>query len=227
MNRELEGRYNQMWENARSQFNQGNCNVDQLIDDEEDHRRGMTLLARPNQKVKEVISNFQNELRRIEPNQYYQPQDDLHLTVLSIISCDTGFELSQINLRDYERMVRECISEPITINFEGITASSSGILVQGFPEGEGLKELRNGLRNKFKSSQLQHSIDCRYKINTAHITIMRFRKPLVDSIKFVKLLDKFRSYSFGTLQISHLHLVFNDWYQRTEIVKKLATFELS
>ncbi|WP_422360510.1 2'-5' RNA ligase family protein [Reichenbachiella sp.] len=226
MNNELEGRYKEMWENARSRFINGACSIDDSIDSNEDLRRGITLLARPNQEIKNSISSFQQELKKIEPNQYYQPSDDLHLTVLSIISCYAGFQLTQINSEDYERVVSECLSKPMEIKFEGITASPSGILVQGFPEGDGLKKLRNELRKRFKSSQFQHSIDSRYKINTAHLTVMRFRKRIADFGEFVRLLDEFRNFSFGRMKVDQLDLVFNDWYQRTDVVKKLATFEL-
>lgn len=227
MNNELEGRYTEMWKNARSQFANGICAVDHIIDNSHDLRRGITLLARPNQEVKNSISYFQQELKKLEPNQYYQPCVDLHLTVLSIISCYGGFELNQINAEDYGAIVGKCTSKPIAIRFEGITASPSGILVKGFPEGEGLMNLRNELRNKFKSSQLQHSIDSRYKINTAHLTVMRFRKPITNSGEFVQLLDEYRDFSFGKMKVDQLNLVFNDWYQRSAIVKNLATFELS
>lgn len=222
----MERRYNEMWKNARSHLISGTCSIDDSIDDAEDLRRGITLLAKPNQEVKNEISSFQLELKKMEPKQYYQPCDDLHLTVLSIISCYVRFELTQIKTENYRNLIDECTSEPIEIRFEGITASPSGILVQGFSKGDGLKSLRNGLRNRFNLSQLQHSIDSRYKINTAHLTIMRFRKPIGDSKKLVRLLEEFRNFSFGKMRINQLQLVFNDWYQRTEIVKKLATFEL-
>jgi len=77
----------------------------------------------------------------------------LHLTILSIISCYVGFELAQIRTENYRILIDECISEQIDIRFEEVTASPSGILVQGIPKGDGLKSLRNELRNKFKSSQ--------------------------------------------------------------------------
>ncbi|WP_420582615.1 2'-5' RNA ligase family protein [Reichenbachiella sp.] len=227
MNKELEGRYNEMWKNARSQFRNGTCSIDKSIDAKSDLRRGMTLLAKPNQAVKNSISTFQSELKKVEPLQYYQPLEDLHLTVLSIISCYAGFELAQINSEDYLHLASECIYEPMEIRLQGITASSAGILVQGFPDGDSLESLRNKLRETFKSSSLQHSIDSRYSINTAHLTVMRFRTPIADSGRFVRLLEEFRNLSFGRMRIDQLHLVFNDWYQRSEIVKNLATFDLS
>ncbi|SMD35901.1 2'-5' RNA ligase [Reichenbachiella faecimaris] len=226
MNERLLTHYNNLWESARSQFVNGKCKVDPLIDDHHDQRRGITLLARPDQTIIDKISDLQNNLKHIEPEQYFQPISDLHLTVLSIISCYAGFDLSQIKTESYKKIVSECLTKSITIRCQGITASPSGVLIQGFPEGNELETLREGLRDSFKSADLPHSIDSRYRISTAHLTIMRFRKPMVNPKKFVGLLEKFQHHFFGKMKIGELHLVFNDWYQRTEIVKDLATFEL-
>lgn len=227
MSEKLSAHYKSMWKTASGQFKSGICDIDPLIASKDDQRRGITLLARPEREIAAEILDFQNELKKLEAHQYHQPHTDLHLTVLSIISCDDKFELNQIESQAYQNLILNCLTEPITVRLEGITASPSGVLIQGFPEGEGLENLRNELRNKFKSSSLQHSIDSRYKINTAHLTIMRFRQPLANSKEFVKVLDRYRDYAFGMMQISQLHLVFNDWYQRADIVKDLATFELA
>lgn len=226
MSREMQGRYDQMWEDAQSQFIHSNCSIDASIESIEDNRRGITLLAKPNQTVKTQIHFFQKELSKIEPNQYYQPLEDIHLTVLSIISCYMGFDLRLIDPNEYQRVVHESVNESFNIKFEGITASSSAVLIQGFPEGNKLKEMRDKLRRKFRASSLEHSIDSRYEINTAHLTIMRFTRSLSDVPKFIQLLEKHRAFDFGTMQIDLLHLVFNDWFQRSKNVQKLATFEL-
>lgn len=226
MNKKLTDHYDKMWKSARLQFESGKCEMDSLIDDNEDQRRGITLLARLEDLLSAEISNFQRELKEVESTQYFQPITDLHLTILSIISCYAGFRLDQIVPEEYQRIIEACLPVPFTIRFEGITASPSGILIQGFPQNNTLDQLRDGLRIAFKNSNLQHSIDSRYKINTAHLTMMRFKKPLTNPEVFVKLLDKYRAHLFGTMEINHLNLVFNDWYQRTEKVQELATFEL-
>ena len=227
MSENLSDHYDKMWESSRELFNNGICEVDPLIDDQKDNRRGVTLLARPGRELLDQIILLQNELRQIEPDQYYQPIKDLHLTILSIISCFAGFQLNHIEPKHYQQIVQECLKEPFIIKYKGVTASSSGILIQGFPENDGLLLLRDQLRKKFKNSDVQHSIDSRYKISTAHITVMRFRKDLTQPKELVRALDKFRNHSFGSMTINQLYLVFNDWYQRREIVKDLATFALS
>lgn len=225
MSENLSDHYDKMWEGSIKKFENAECEVDLLIDDQKDNRRGITLMARPDLKLVDQIILLQNELKQLAPDQYYQPPLDLHLTILSIISCYSGFQLSQIDPEQYQRIIQECLSEPFSIQFKGITASPSGILIQGFLQGDGLQKLRNRLRHVFKSSKLQHSIDSRYRISTAHITVVRFRKNLSQPTELVRFLDKFRKHPFGSMTINQLHLVFNDWYQRKEIVTELATFD--
>ncbi|UXX80098.1 AKAP7 2'5' RNA ligase-like domain-containing protein [Reichenbachiella carrageenanivorans] len=226
MSKYLMSHYAQMWEEAIRKFGEGSSEPDALIDDPADERRGITLLARPSTQLSAQIVDFQNKLKQEEPCQYYYPTSDLHLTVLSIISCYTGFRLTDIEVADYVEVIETCLEKPIQICFRGITASPSGILIQGFPEGEGLEKLRNALREAFRARSLQHSIDSRYKINTAHITVARLRRPLTNPEKMVALLECFRDFSFGGMTISILDLVFNDWYQQARKVKNLHTFSL-
>lgn len=108
------------------------------------------------------------------------------------------------------------------IHFKGITASSSCILIQGFPENEQLSTLRNKLRENFKQSGLFVSIDTRYKIFTAHLTVMRFSLPLTNNQKLLELLDKYRDYDFGIYQLNQIELVFNNWYQQRSITQQLS-----
>lgn len=226
MNENLGRHYNEMWTTALEQFQEGKCSTDALINSSHDNRRGITLLAKPNNKLKSEITQFQDRLREIEPNQYYYPVSDLHLTILSIISCYIGFQLHSISPLRYAEVIRKCLRHPIDIKLKGITASKSGILIQGFPAHEGLEMLREKLREEFRLSRLEHSIDRRYKLTTAHLTIMRFRSPISNANKFTELLSSHRQVSFETMTIDKLHLVYNDWYQSTGKVKELDTFVL-
>ena len=222
----LDSFYQSMWQEAKLNFSRGECSIDKMIGNKNDTRRGITLLARPNQIIANRIIDFQNELKKIDSNQYFQPTSDLHMTILSIISCYAGFTLDQISLSDYQSIINQSVSKTIKVRFEGVTASNSAILIQGYPEDNDLDLLRENLRSAFKTSELQNSIDSRYKINTAHMTVMRFYKPMENHLEFTQTLEKYRDYDFGTIEIKKLNLVFNDWYQRREIVKDLATFDL-
>ena len=69
-------------------------------------------------------------------------------------------------------------------------------------------------------------MDKRYSIQTAHSTIVRFRNHLNEKENFLKIIDKYADFDFGTFEIKKIELVYNDWYQRNELVKKLYEFEI-
>ena len=92
----------------------------------------------------------------------------------------------------------------IKIHYKGITASPSAIMIQGFPSDETLNNLRNRLRENFKNSGLQQSIDSRYEISTAHSTIMRFQDKLQNPEKLIETATKFRDYDFGEFEVKSI-----------------------
>lgn len=220
--------YNRLWDQFSKEMPRGNHNVDKWIDDQQDDRYGITLITRPHDLIKQEVSSFLEELAGIEPGQYYYPPHDMHVTVMSIISCFTGFRLQQIDKNDYREIISHCLASvgPFEIRFEGITASPSAILVQGFPTNSSLALLRDNLREAFKTQNLVSSIDSRYSIKTAHMTVVRFRQPVLNIEQYMQVLSSYRSHVFGVIKVNELELVFNDWYQRRDVTRLLAAFKL-
>ncbi len=219
--------YDGMWDSSYPKIDSGQCDIDTLISDPSDTRRGITALTylqNNGNEVSQKITGFLCELQKVEPEQYYYPEEELHLTILSIISCIAGFQLDDINDSSYVEIFNQCMQdvEPINIKFEGITISTSCVLIQGFPIGEGLNELRNKFRNRYKESSLRITIDSRYTLNTAHVTAVRFMSPLINQQKVTDVLNRYRYYDFGTISFTEFELVFNNWYQNLSETKKLS-----
>lgn len=112
------------------------------------------------------------------------------------------------------------------MNFKGITTSREAVMIQGFSMNDNLDKLRNRLRKDFGLSTLQKSIDSRYKLSSAHITAIRFRKILKSPDSFASMLQSYREIDFGEMQAGSLDLVYNDWYQKSSVVKILHRFKL-
>ncbi|MBA9076053.1 MULTISPECIES: 2'-5' RNA ligase family protein [Rufibacter] len=220
--------YTCLWEETEAQFTAGHFELDPLLDSPHDSRRGLTVLIRPGAEVKARLRQFLQELAQLEPAQYYYPASDIHITLLSIISCYPGFQLGQINLAPYSHLVQQALQgvSPFQVEFTGMTASPSCVMVQGFPLGEQLNQLRNNLRTAFQASGLQQSIDQRYAIQTAHSTVVRFRKPLQQPQQFLEKLREYRHQAFGSCVVREVELVYHDWYQRQENTQVLGRFSL-
>jgi 2'-5' RNA ligase len=221
--------YDQLYHNSSKATLAGNYTIDPLIKDSTDKRFGVTLLIRPNEKVKNNMQLFLDELKEVDASQYYYPNSDIHITLMSIISCYEGFTLNQISVTDYIKIIQESLIGigEIKIDFRGVTASPSAIMIQGFPADETLNTLRNTFRENFKKSTLQQSIDSRYAIATAHSTVMRFQEKLQNPDQLMQVVEKFRNYDFGTFKVENIELVFNDWYQRESNTVHLKDFDLS
>jgi 2'-5' RNA ligase len=224
---QLKEHYTNMWNKALLHFESNAFEYDTLIDSVKDYRFGVTLIAKPSIETQREIKKMLNDLRQIEPDQYYYPADDVHVTILSIISCYDGFKLSHINIDDYTDVIRESVRNihSFPIMFEGVTASPSCIMTQGYASNE-IEKIRNNLRDNFKNSNLETSIDKRYQIHTAHSTVVRFRNPVKNVYTFLEKIKQYRHHYFGTTEIQELEFVFNDWYQRHLDEHVLARFEL-
>jgi len=224
----LEKHYRTLWENSLAGFRAGAFELDPFLSAKEDSRFGITLLFRPGEAVKAGIAHFLQELRQLEPEQYYYPASDMHVTVMSLISCHAGFRLEHINPEAYITVLQECLAciKSFRVDFAGITASPSSLMVQGFPGSDQLDVLRGKLRENFRNSPLLQTIDSRYVLQTAHCTVARFTSPLKHASAFLGKVQQCRGCSFGGAQVEEVELVYNDWYQRQAVVKPLASFRL-
>ena len=90
-----------------------------------------------------------------------------------------------------------------------------------------LYKLRNRLRENFRKTNLQQTIDSRYVLQTAHSTVVRFKAPLQKPAAFLKKVQEYRNHDFGSMEVRELELVYNDWYQRQSLVQLLGRFRLS
>lgn len=223
----LQAHYDALHAAALPPLRQGQAAPDPLLDSPHDTRRGLTLLTRPPAEITARIGEILAEFQQVAPAQYYYPASDLHVTILSLISCYAGFTRAHFDPAPYVELVAAALRDaaPFRIRLAGLAASPAGVLVRGFPEGDGLAKLRDELRRVFRASGLPESIDQRYSTQTAHLTALRFRA-LPDARPLLRVLAARRAYPFGTFEVSAYELVFNDWYQRAAHTVLLKKYQL-
>jgi 2'-5' RNA ligase len=221
--------YDRMWAEASERLAAGAITIDrQLVERGADRRTGISLIARPDRAAATQIAELLNELRAQEPEQHFYRLDELHITILSLISASATFDLSRVPLAAYKAILAELFAQscPFQIEFKGITASPGAVLVQGFIEGDHLNQLRQAIRCALERSGLGESLDTRYRIVTAHMTAVRFRAPLRDPQQFAARLAGVREGVFGSTLVDRIDFVFNDWYMSHDRVRVLATYPL-
>lgn len=223
----LTARYDNLYKKSLQHFSSNGVEVDHNIDNPKDDRYGLTLIIRPEESVRKKIIEFTGELSSIDSQQYYYPFSDIHITILSLISCTAGLKMKDIELPSYIDLINNQLKDvrSFDLKMEGVTASPSCIMVRGYPADESLNSLRNRLRSAFEKSNLPQSLDQRYLLQTAHATVVRFREPLAQKNMFLEKLENNRSQDFGTFKVQEIELVYNDWYHRTRCVQSLHTFE--
>lgn len=222
--------YDRLWEDAAQKISAGNEVLDHnLLDRLSDKRRGITLMLRPGAEVRARCAEIIAQMQASEPDQYYYHPNEYHVTVLTLITAIEDFDLAQTPISDYNRILGSicAATSPFRICFRGITASAGAIIAQGFVEHDALNQLRDKLRAVLSEAGYGAYLDTRYKIDTAHATIARFKSPLRDSQRFVSLLESLRTQDLGESIFTEAEFVFNDWYMARDTVQTLATFEFS
>ncbi len=220
--------YSSMWDDAQHDILQGRMQIDPWIGNESDPRYGMTLIARPTAQVADAVVHAVADIAQLEPGQYVYPMSDLHVTVLSLISCHTEFRVESIQVEAYAALIEPILKEtaPIRIHFKGLTLSPTGLVVKGDAAGNELNALRDQLRSAFKASGLTHTIDQRYTLQTAHITVFRFKQSLRDAARFIRHVATMREVEFGSTTLQEMELVGNNWTMQQKRIRQLGTFSL-
>ena len=225
VHRRLRKRYDQLWSGALGRIRAGKIDLDPVLQARVlDRRRGLTVIARPSRAVRESVGLFLRELRRLEPEQYYYTATELHLTVLSLFTTTLDFEPFFAQKERYIAAVDAALNSaaPMRVVFEGVTASPGTVMIQGFFETGELDELRDGLRRQLRLRGMEKGVDERYRLETAHMTLMRFRAPLRDAERLMEALERARRRPFGETTVKRFALVEHDWYmsRRTTVTLK-------
>jgi len=225
----LAARYDTLWDEAAPDVRAGCVATDAwALRKADDARRGVTLLAHPAAPVADALAAFLAQLRVLEPDQYYYPRADLHLTVLSLFSATTDYAPYLAHLDAYRSAVDEALdgAPPFAIDCVGVTLTAGTVLAQGFPRDDTLARVRERLRAALTARGLGGAVDQRYRLETAHTTLVRFVAPLRQPGRFVDALEAARHRTFGTSLVTRMELVLGDWYQSSEVARPLADYTL-
>lgn len=219
--------YNQLYHSSKQNLRAGKIDIDQnLLDQKNDHRRGLSIILRPDGNTAHQIGRFQDQMQEIDSSQYYQPKTDQHITVLSIITAYDGFKLEQIDIEHYSNIISDALKnhEKFSILLQGVTCSTGAVMIQGFDESGSLQAMRENIKQAFNNSNIKDSLDSRYNLKTAHFTIARFTQLLSDPQSYYEIIEKYREHNFGSFEVAELDFVYHDWYHSTDklqILKKL------
>jgi len=225
---QLQIHYDAMWDSAIGAVANGDIDCDTYLTAGRDVRRGLTLIARPDQTLRARLESLVDRLASSEPHQYRYPVADMHVTILSLFTVTDNPAPQLHHLNEYCASVRAALAgiEAFEIDFNGITMSRSAVIAQGFPRGPALETLRDRLRAELCDRGLAASLDQRYRLVTAHTTLFRFVASLQEALLFTALLESLRDEPLGCMHVNQLELVINDWYMSSNSVERVALMPL-
>jgi 2'-5' RNA ligase len=225
---DLRAHYDAMWDRAWPDVARGDVECDRHLAGGLDPRRGLTLIARPGPALAARFEAVQDALIAAAPHQYRQPRTDLHMTVLSLFTVTDDYGPHLDRRADYAAAARAATADlpAFDIDFEGITISRGAVLAKGFPRDGTLERLRARLRDALRTRGLAGTLDQRYRLVTAHSTVLRFVAPPLEPAQLAAVLADVRNAPLGCMRVERLQLVINDWYMSSAAVEPVATFTL-
>lgn len=229
MNESITAVYDMLWNSSFIAVSRGDIDIDPYITNPgSDLRRGLTLIFGPPPELQTTILGFLEELRNLEPDQYYYNATNLHFTVLSLFTAIPDYQPEYDRLAAYEAVVSQSVAgiRPFSLHISGLTISRSALMLCGYPNSETLNGLRQRIRQSLKQNGLAHGLDKRYTLTTAHTTVLRFSATLRDAKTFSEFLLENKRRDFGTCKVSELELVKNDWYMSQQHTPIIARYTL-
>lgn len=227
--RHLQHLYDQLWSSAIDSIKAGKVGVDPVLASRlPDRRRGLTLIARPSQAVRQRVSGFLDELQTLEPGQHYYAASEFHVTILSLFTAAIDHQRFFANTARYLSAVDSAMNTPdsLDLEFDGVTVSSGTVMIQGFFQTPVINRIRDNLRNRLRHQGLTEGLDQRYRLETAHMTVVRFCAPLRNGKQFATALKQARHRWFGESKIVNLSLVQNDWYMSRRSMQTVKRYRL-
>jgi 2'-5' RNA ligase len=221
--------YDQLWSKTSAALESGGLRVDPLLRGKAgDPRRGATLVARPNAGVRKRVETFLREAAAICPGQHFYQPEELHVTMLSVISGSKSWREEIHRLPVCRTVLDEVLKNcrAFLVKFRGVTVSPEAVLVQGFPQDNALARLRDELRSALRDRGVGENLDRRYKIVAAHLTVMRFSSPQADWKRLLDFLQAHRETDFGETRFRSLELIWGDWCASADTVRVLREYQL-
>lgn len=225
----LQARYDAIRDGALPALRANDLDLDPRLLQGPDPRRGLTVIARPDAVLAARFSQLLDDLDALAPGQYRHPVPDMHVTMLSLFTVREDYHEELRRVDAYRDAVRSVLAglPAFEIAFRGVAASRGAVLAQGYPCDATLETLRERLRDALRARALDASLDGRYRLVTAHATLLRFVRPLAQPARFADALEALRDVPLGTMRVARVALVQNDWYMSSASLQTIETYGLA
>jgi 2'-5' RNA ligase len=153
-----------------------------------DQRYGVNLIVRPPPHVVSYIHAVQERLRTHEPDQYFYPAGDLHLTLIELCSSRPQREVETLAATVAQALPAMAHTAPRALLVRPLLGYDRRACALNFlPADDALQTLRRHLVNSLARHGI--AIAPRYAPQSAHVTLMRYLRPLqTDRTSWLEIL---------------------------------------
>lgn len=145
---------------------------------------------------------------------------DLHTTVHAL-EARGGEDVDEAAARRFAETVLDVAPryDRLCVRYEGLTAGPTGILAQGWPVGEGLRDLRREVARRLDARDLPAAVGPGRVRRTAHATLVTFVEPLRDPARLADFVGSNRGTVYGTANFSSMDVIRYDFVgSRAELI---------
>ena len=151
--------------------------VQELDSPHTDMRCGVNIVCRPTIDVVEYVISIQEHLRVFEPDQYYYPPSDLHLTLVEICHSRSPEDASLIARAIGSEISRiAAMISPPRIDSPMLVFDAHATALNFLPADDVLQNTRQSIVEELV--KLGISVESRHETKSAHVTLMRYITPL-------------------------------------------------
>ncbi len=226
--------YDSWYAGNRKRILNGEWNLidrDFLLKPERDKLRGLNLISYvPADIRKRINSEILPKINQIIGDSGWMvPDEGRHFTILDIIPHNSGVSETKIKteaegfIQAIDSVVARFNKRP-RVRFEGVFASPDGITLQGFPD-DAIGQLREVLRNELADRQLMNLESKKYFIETAHVALIKFIKPISGSA-LLQVVDGLREVNAGEFEVIEIVLNISPRYDKTKTIEIIKKFQL-
>jgi 2'-5' RNA ligase len=192
-----------------------------------DNRMGVSIIARPSDDLKEFIEEKYKILKAIEPDQYYYPAEDLHMTIFEMCADQTSDMVKKYTL-DLLNILGEVLSDlpKITVNNGRLIAFPRACIIKYQSPNRDLELVRKEIRSRLNNAKLE--FDPRYTSDFVHLSILRYIEPLQSqAFEWEHCLRELGEDIFKTWSIEQVWLATGaTWYGRRSMSELHGPFAL-
>lgn len=218
--------YKRIYDSHRDHMRSGDIDIDpHLLWKTRDSRMGISLIISLHAFAAEY-ANIVESFRTIEPDQYYYPFDDLHITIFDFIQGTHQYRQNAALEHDFLDISQEALASipPFSIHMKGIVFSKAAGLIKGYDENR-LIEIREKIRRIMKARKKDN--DERYRSESAHVTWTRFTRKIQKPREYCHMIDAHTETEIGEEVVREIELVEHDWYNSLEKKRIIGVIPLA